>query len=262
MHPRISFDGLSSFNWTFEQDLALARRIGAHSITIPFGKVERDVAEAGRMLAGSGLKPVLIAGGGAGGLIGGIESMRGAIDAARALGAPGVYTVSGPAPAGMSTDQAFAALVAALQPVAAYAAQVGVRVGIEHNSVASRGIGFVHSFADAADLAKEVDIDIVLEMQNIWKERRLPELFRQNLSRIFIAQVSDFTFGEEMRMNRRVPGDGDLPLEWLIGELLDSGYAGLFDIEILGPHIEAEGYEPAILRAVEWLSECLARFGV
>jgi sugar phosphate isomerase/epimerase len=58
-----------------------------------------------------------------------------------------------------------------------------------------------------------------------------------------------------------VPGDGDIPLERVIGNLLDAGYTGRFDIEMLGPHIEAEGYESAVPRAVGWLSTTLDRLG-
>ncbi len=44
--------------------------------------------------------------------------------------------------------------------------------------------------------------------------------------------------------------------------LLDAGYRGMFELEIIGPDIEAEGYEPAITRSMDWLSGCLERLGV
>ena len=62
-------------------------------------------------------------------------------------------------------------------------------------------------------------------------------------------------------MNRRVPGDGDMPLTWLIEQLLEAGYGGVFEIEVIGPHIEAEGYASAIRRSVHWLNETLVRLG-
>ena len=204
---------------------------------------------------------MLLAGGSGTGLIGGLESVKSSIDAARALGCPAFYSVSGPPPPGMATDEAFAELLRALVPITAYARDQGVRVAIEHTSIATRSHGFVHSFADAAELAQETGIDIVLELQNVWYERRLPELFRANAGRIAVVQVSDFSVGEVVKLNRKVPGDGDMPLEWLIGHLLEAGYAGLFDIEVLGPHIEAEGYASALRRSIDWLSERLTRLG-
>ena len=47
----------------------------------------------------------------------------------------------------------------------------------------------------------------------------------------------------------------------MIEQLLDAGYQGLFDIEVLGPHIEAEGYAAAIRRSADWLSDLLKRCG-
>ena len=46
MHPRISIDGLSSYNWSFAQDLALAKSVGAGPITVPGFKIARDVPAA------------------------------------------------------------------------------------------------------------------------------------------------------------------------------------------------------------------------
>jgi sugar phosphate isomerase/epimerase len=54
-----------------------------------------------------------------------------------------------------------------------------------------------------------------------------------------------------------VPGDGDIPLSRIIGQLLDAGYDGVFDIEIIGSRIEDEGYESAIRRSLGYLDELL-----
>ena len=202
----------------------------------------------------------MLAGGLATGLAGGLNSVKAPIDAARAIGCPAFYTVSGPPPRGTSTDQAFDMLVRTIGPVTDYARAQDIRLCVEHTGTGSRHISFLHSFADTVDLAKETGIAIVMELQTVWYERRLPQLFRENVERIALVQVSDFSIGEEPRLNRKVPGDGDIPLEWIIGQLLNAGYGGLFDIEVLGPHIEAEGYEHALRRSIDWLSGRLTRW--
>jgi sugar phosphate isomerase/epimerase len=58
-----------------------------------------------------------------------------------------------------------------------------------------------------------------------------------------------------------VPGDGVIPLERLLGEVLAAGYTGLFDLELVGPRIAAEGPTQASARAAENLSEMLNRLG-
>jgi sugar phosphate isomerase/epimerase len=58
-----------------------------------------------------------------------------------------------------------------------------------------------------------------------------------------------------------VIGDGDIPLERLLAMILDAGYAGMFDLELLGPKIEAEGYLSATRRSLERASEMLEQLG-
>jgi sugar phosphate isomerase/epimerase len=190
-----------------------------------------------------------------------LDRLRPAIDAAVILKAPLVYFPSGPAPARMPTDRALEALVSALAPSVAYAGERGIRLAVENNSVSTRHYGFVHTMADAVRLAEHTDIDICMEIQNCWLEGGLEPLLKAHARRIGVVQVSDFTVGEDIRMNRRVPGDGDAPLEWLIGVLLDSGYEGLFDIELVGPHIEREGAASAVRRSAEWLAQVLTHLG-
>jgi sugar phosphate isomerase/epimerase len=47
-----------------------------------------------------------------------------------------------------------------------------------------------------------------------------------------------------------VPGDGDIPLAPVLSALAAAGYRGAFELELVGPRIEEEGYESAITRAL------------
>ncbi len=262
LHERICVNGMSTRFWTLEQDLALYTELGVHSATIPYGKVAEAGPDAAAMIARSHVRPVLLGGGPATPLMGGLDAVGKAIDAARATGFPTFYSISGPAPGGAPTDHAYDALVAALGPICTYAASRNVRIAIENNSIATRGHGFVHTLADSISLADDTGVAICLELQNCWYERHLPAMFVQSADRLAMVQVSDFKVGEDLRLNRAVPGDGDMPLEWMLQELLNAGYQGLFDIEVLGPRIEDEGYQAAIWRSAEWLSDRFARWGV
>jgi sugar phosphate isomerase/epimerase len=51
--------------------------------------------------------------------------------------------------------------------------------------------------------------------------------------------------------DRVVIGDGDIPLRRLCGALADAGYDGWYDLELIGPAIEAEGYDAVVPRVVE-----------
>lgn len=266
VHPRISVTTISSWTWSVEQDIAFFRQEGIGAMGVPTTKFTERREEEIDALASSGLAFTAVSGGTGSGMIeseqAALAELSSTIDIASRLGAPSLYFLTGPTPPRMATDDAIAALVRCLPGVNAYAHERGVRLAIEHNSISSRAIGFVHTLTGVAEIARAADIDICLELQNVWYESGLPRLFRENADRFCIVQVSDFLIDEPLRNNRRVPGDGSMPLEWLIGEVLEAGYSGYFEIEVLGPAIEQEGYESAMRRSVGWLGERLAKWGV
>ena len=48
-----------------------------------------------------------------------------------------------------------------------------------------------------------------------------------------------------------------MPLAALLSAITDAGYHGYVELEMLGPRIEAEGYGPAIARAIQVLEPML-----
>ena len=70
-------------------------------------------------------------------------------------------------------------------------------------------------------------------------------------------QVSDFKVGTVASSQRLVPGDGDIPIARILRTVLDAGYPGVFDLELIGDAIRAEGYDAAVPRAVDALGAIL-----
>lgn len=270
MHPRISVNAISSFNWTLEQDIAFYQEIGVTTVGAAFGKIEKDVVASADMIRAAGLRvsclattispicPLQALRDGSDAVF---DHLRPAIDAAAAIGTPLCYFISGPAPSRSTTDEALDALAKTLAPAVAYARDKGVRLAVENNSVVSRFHGFVHTLADSVRVSRDGDIDICLELQNCWYEGDLAAMFDEHVGRFGLVQVSDFVVGEDLKFNRRVPGDGDMPIARLIEMLLAAGYSGVFDIEVLGPNIEKEGYASVIRRSTDWLDDTLTRLG-
>ena len=89
----------------------------------------------------------------------------------------------------------------------------------------------------------------------------LDELVREHTDLIALVQIDDYRLGTFDMPNRCAIGDGDVPVERLIRTLLEAGYEGPFDLEILGPRIEEEGYRTPIARSIERASEMLERLG-
>jgi len=265
IHPRVSVNLVSGWNWSLAEHLAFLAELGSPAISVTSGHLGEDHGAAVSAIRAAGLRVVSV-GTGSGSLIdSGAETLARlapVIDTAAALGSPSAFTVTGPTPPRMPTEQACALLVETIAPARDHARSQGVRLCIEHSIAPRRAFGFVCTLADAVAVASDADIGVVVELNSCWYEGGLARLFRDHVQRLAVVQCSDFAVGAELGLNRRVPGDGDMPLEWLMATLLDAGYAGMFDLEVLGPAIEEEGYASAIRRGADWLSGRLARWGV
>ena len=122
-------------------------------------------------------------------------------------------------------------------------------------------ISFVFWQRDAMDLARRAGTKVMLDLQSCWYERGLEEVVRRNIDLVGLTQISDYVIGTTRTGDRVVPGDGDVPLERLLAMVLDAGFEGSFDLEVMGPRVEAEGYPSAVRRSVERASDLLDRLG-
>src|SRR5207245_10691055 len=102
-------------------------------------------------------------------------------------------------------------------------------------------------------------VAVCVDLHSWWAERAFEETVARAASRLGHVQVSDASVASHTTPDRLVPGDGDIPLGRRLGALLAAGYAGAFEIEMVGPRIEEEGYERAIRRAIARTTELLER---
>ncbi len=164
-----------------------------------------------------------------------------AVDVARAFGACLVLTTG---PAGdLEWDAAADALEAAIEPVRAAARAGGVVVTIEPTGPLRLDLSFVTTFRDGIDLAD------ASSCRCAWRSTpaspsAISRARSQSAADVLAhVQVSDFVIGSLCTPDRAVPGDGDIPLGRILGAVLASGYPGAFELEMVGPRIEAEGYD-------------------
>ncbi len=123
-------------------------------------------------------------------------------------------------------------------------------------------VGFVHTLRDAIALARRLDTGVCMELNACWAERALATTIRDDVDRIHLVQVSDFKVGTVASSQRLVPGDGDIPMARILGDLVAAGYSGFFELELIGDAIAAEGYDAAIPRAVAALDALLRKLGI
>ncbi len=256
---RVSLSQITTLRWSFEEDVAFFASAGVRAVGVSVRKLEAvGISRAARLVKDAGLVvSCLTSSGGfplddAEGTHVMLERTRGHLAAAAELGAECLFVLPGHAPAWSWEEQAERArpLLADLVPEAA---RVGVRLAIEPVSQLRMDLGFLHTFADALDFADELgstDVGVVLELNNAWIERDLYRNIRERTTRIAVVQVNDFEIGTLAASDRVVMGDGDIPLRRILRALDAAGYAGWYDIELLGPRIEAEGYASVVPRAL------------
>ena len=146
-------------------------------------------------------------------------------------------------------------------PGAQRARDAGIALLIENAPPAYADIHIAHSLRDTVLLAELADIGVCIDLPGCWTEAGLREAIARAMPRCHLVQVGDYVCGDRALPARAVPGDGDMPLARLFGWLLDAGYTGAFDLELLGPRIDAEGAVKATARAARHVGELLDSLG-
>jgi sugar phosphate isomerase/epimerase len=184
------------------------------------------------------------------------ESLARLIDIAAELGARSIYMLTG-GHGGLAWEEAADCFCEAIAPCVDQAKAAGIELAIENASALYAEIHIAHSLADTITLAEMAGVGVCIELFFCWAEAGLPALFARAMPRCQLVQLSDYVYGDRSLPARAVPGDGAIPLERIVGSLLQAGYAGTFDLELLGPRIDAEGPSVAVARAAAHASALL-----
>jgi sugar phosphate isomerase/epimerase len=266
VQPQLSVSALSSMNLRFEEDLELWSRLDVHTVGLFLPKltavgldtavarvVERELAVSSVAARGFTLSDPASWDADA-------ATLATAVDVAADVDA-GCLFITGGTPGPLGFEDCVVALDAALGLVRDRARDRGVRLAIEHTNPLRRDVGFVHTLRDMVEVARRLDVGVVVELTNCWFERGLDQVIADGVGTFQLVQVSDYLVGTLTASERAVPGDGDMPLASLLGAITTAGYDGYVELEMLGPRIEAEGYRRAIERALRVLEPMLPAAG-
>ncbi|OBH56556.1 sugar phosphate isomerase/epimerase [Mycobacterium sp. E2479] len=182
------------------------------------------------------------------------------IDAAAAVGARVVYLLSGGRGA-LTWPQAADRFTAMIAPCVERAKQAGVSLAIENASSLYADIHLAHTLRDTVALAEMSGLGICIDVFHCWAEGDVEAMVQQALPRTELIQLSDYVLGDRALPGRAVPGDGAIPLEAFIGQVLAGGYTHGFDLELIGPRIESEGRLQSARRACGVVGAILDRLG-
>lgn len=183
-----------------------------------------------------------------------------AVDWAASMEIPLVTLTTGPA-GQLSWEDALDVFATQVRPLVRHADSLGVRLTLENTHSLRSDVSFLHTLRDTVAAARHAGTGVVADLYCAWAERDLLATLTDGLDVIRVVQLADFVHGTMQQPNRWVPGDGDLPLDRLLDEVVSSGYAGPYELELLGPRIDAEGFVPAHQRALDWLAAQLGRMG-
>jgi sugar phosphate isomerase/epimerase len=188
------------------------------------------------------------------------ERLNATIDTCAAIGCGHIYLVSG-GRGSLDWEDAAQAMARLIAPCRERAADRGIALSVETANLLNADIHIAHTLDDAIRLAEVAGIGVTIDLGASWFESDLKGKFARAMPNTRLVQVSDYVLGDRSTPCRAVPGDGTVPLERQLGWLLEAGYEGVFDLELTGPRIEAEGHRQAFARAAENLSEILEKQG-
>jgi len=249
---RFSMNEMTTYRWSFEEDVARYVEAGIEAI----GVWRQKLSDFGEfkgvdLLAESGLAVSnLLWAGGFTGSDGrtyreAVDDAEEAISLAASMQAGCLIVYSG-ARNGHTHNHARRLICTALKELAVVADDMEVTLAVEpmHAGCAEQWT-FLTDLDDTLELLKEVGsrrVKLALDTYHMGHDRaifdRLPEL----VDDIAIVHLGDSRQLPHDEQDRCPLGDGIVPLDEIVPALIDAGYIGDFDVELIGEEIETSSY--------------------
>lgn len=149
-----------------------------------------------------------------------------------------------------------------MAPCAAKARDAGVTLGIEPTSHLYADVSIAHRLSDTVALAQAAGIAPMIDIFACWFDSDIEAALATAAPLAPLAQISDYVYGDRGLPCRAVPGDGEIPFEQIVPAMVQSGFCGWWDLEIIGPRIAKEGSGAALPRAAAHIGHLLEKAGV
>jgi sugar phosphate isomerase/epimerase len=265
---RISLHEVSTFRWSFEEDVRRYRAAGYSSIGVWRQKISDYGEEKGaELLADVGLHVSSLSW--AGGFTGSdgrsfkdsLEDARDALRVARLINTDCLVLYSG-ARAGHTLNHARRLLKSALQELAPEAAELGIRLAVEpmHAGCAAEWT-FLTTLEDTLallDSVGEAGTALVLDSYHCGHDADILQRLAALVPRIALVHLGDARQPPCGEQNRCQLGQGSLPIEAMLEILQRSGYRGFYEIELLGEEFEAVCYDALIAASLSTARQLLS----
>jgi sugar phosphate isomerase/epimerase len=266
--PRLSMNEMTTFRWSFEEDVQHYRAAGIPAIGVWRRKLSDFGEQRGiELLHESGLavSNLLWAGGFTGSeghsYSESVDDAAEAIRLAAAMDAKCVVVYSG-ARAGHTHNHARRLFITALKELAPLAAEHEIVLAIEPMHAACGGeCTFLTSLDDALAIVEQIDhpaVRLSFDTYQLGSVEGVADRLRELAPRIAIVHLADGHPPDE-EQHRTPLGRGCVPLKELIAALHDGGYDGDFDVELFGDEIPPGDYESLLCETKVAFDRLLAR---
>lgn len=260
---KLAFHGVTTFRWSLLEDVAACHDFGLKNI----GLWRRKLSDFGEdrsveLVRDSGLNVSSLSW--AGGFTGSndvsfdeaLEDAREAIRLAAELNAGCLVVVSG-GRRGHTRKHACDLLFDALDPITDWAGKESVTLALQPmHPIFRNDWSFLTSIDAALDVIaefREAGMKLALDAYHVAREPRLIERLPELVPHLAIVQLGDGKFPPKSKYDRRLPGNGDVPLADIVQTLVEAGYEGCFEIALWSRTLWKRDGD-------ELIDECLSRF--
>ena len=252
MAARISMNELTTYRWSFDEDVQQYADAGMSGIAVWRQKLSDYGEEKGiELLSDCGLDvSSLLWAGGFTGSDGrshkeSIEDAHDAIRLAAQLKSNCLVVYSGPR-AGHTHNHARRLLTSALKELLPHAAEAGVWLALEPvHSQCAAGWSFLTDLSEVVSLIENFDhpqLKLSLDTYYFGTDQAAMQRLAQWVPHVGIVQLSDARHLPDGEQDRCPLGTGIVPLSGIVASLVAAGYEGFFDIKLMGQEIEAVDY--------------------
>jgi sugar phosphate isomerase/epimerase len=255
--PKLSISEVTTHDWTFEEDVKNYAAAGIAGIGVWRDKLDVYGIERGlELLASSPLQVANLVD--AGYFLAktrsqtrrAIEDVIEAIELAQRLKTNCLLIVTGDVGSFFRTvDQARQLVVEALREVMPAAEQAGVRLAIEPIHRRYAGYTFLHDIPETLAVIEAVgspNIGLLFDTDHLWESPNLLADIERAGDRIFGVHINDMPAVPGPGIDRRLPGEGVIPLREILAAIEATGYAGFYDVEIMSDKVWAMDYQQVL----------------
>ena len=256
---RLSINEMTTYRWSFEEDVAYYVRAGISAIGVWRRKLSDYGEEKGVELlkeSGLGVSNLLWAGGFTGSdgrtYEESVQDARNAIKLAAELDAGCLVVYTG-ARNGHTCRHAHRLVRDALRRLAPLASDLGVTMAIEPMHVESATEWtFLTDCESTLDLIAEQAsgcVKLAFDTYHMGHDPRVLDHLSDLAGHIAVVHLGDSRRPPDREQERCWLGHGNVPLKKIVAALTSAGYTGDFDVELMGQEIETSDYANLISHA-------------